>query len=213
MARPRIHLNCAASLDGRLAAPDGSRLRLSDTDDMRRVHMLRTQLDGILVGVGTVLEDDPSLRVDPELAAGPDPTRIVLDTSGRTPEGAKVLDGAAPTIVLHGPDVAREWGAATGIGVPVVQDGGDTLLDLAAALEAVHGAGIEGVLVEGGGRVLRSFLESGCWDTFTLYQAPCLIGGTGPQVWPGTPSPAGWPLQVADVTRAGEGALWTFSPA
>lgn len=214
MARPTVLLNCAASLDGKLAAADGSPLRLSDEADLRRVHRLRADCDAILVGIGTVRADDPSLRVKPALLgsdaqAARDPLRVVLDSRGRTPEDARVLDGSAPTLVVHAEGVERDWGAGENVAVPE-RDG---RLDLDAVLAALAARGVASVLVEGGGRVLRSFLEAGAWDGFTLYQAPVLIGGRGPSLWPGGASDPPWNVgDRAQGAPAGAGVLWTFEP-
>ncbi len=97
-----IWVNCACSLDGRLAFAGGERARLSSPEDLARVQSIRAGSDGILVGVGTVLKDDPSLRVHWDQLGRPkgrDPTRVVVDGSGRTPPGARVLDRSLPTIV------------------------------------------------------------------------------------------------------------------
>src|SRR5687768_10687582 len=108
VARPRVLLNCACSLDGKIAAPDGQAMPLSDEADWRRVHLLRASSDAILVGVGTIVKDDPSLKVKEDLAPVPPNRkllRVVLDAKGRTPPGARVVDGSAPTLILTGPGV------------------------------------------------------------------------------------------------------------
>lgn len=208
--RPRVLLNCACSLDGRLAAPDGSPIRLSDDGDLRRVHRMRAASDAILVGVGTVLADDPSLRVKAHMAHGPDPLRVVLDTHGRIPPGARVLDGSAPTLVITGPGGKAPVGAYHAQ-VPV-EAGKAGRLDLAAVLALLWDRGVRTVMVEGGGRVLRTFLEADLWDAWTLYQAPVLVGGDGPCLWPGAPADPPFPLRVERAERAGGGVLWAFSP-
>lgn len=208
---PRIHLNCAASLDGKLAAPDGAAMAFSDELDWRRVHTLRANVDAILVGVGTIVADDPSLRVKSELApvpVGRKLIRVILDPRGRTPRGARALDGSAPTFILTGPDVSTTWPNATALRVPL----GDGGLDLRAAMEALHAQGIRSVLVEGGGKVLRSFLATDLVEKWTLYQAPVLVGGTGPSIFDGKPSLIGRRLHVENVVPQGKGVLWTFRP-
>lgn len=188
-------LNCACSLDGRVAAPDGSPLLLSGPEDLRRVHEMRADCDAILVGVGTVLADDPSLRVKPHLAQGPDPLRVVLDTHGRTPADARARQGPEPALILTADDVATDAAGR---------------LDLAAVLDLLAGRGIGSAMVEGGPTVLASFLKAGLVDRWTLYQAPMLVGG-GPSLWP-TPGEAPR-LNVTGRENLGEGVLWTFQMA
>ena len=204
----RVTLNCATSLDGRLAAPDGSPLRLSDDIDWRRVHGLRVSHDAILVGIETILHDDPSLRVKQEYAHGPDPLRVVLDTHGRTPQDAQVTDGSAETLILHGPGLEVDWPACDQAEMPLKED----VLDLTAVIAYLEKRGVRSVLVEGGGTVLRAFVASGMAHVWTIYQAPVLIGGNGPQLWPGTPSGQGRRFHVENIERQGKGVLWTLRP-
>src|SRR5207249_2844045 len=82
------------------ALSGGKPVRLSNEEDLRRVHALRARSDAVLVGIGTVLKDDPKLTVKAEYAKARNPLRIVLDSRGRTPEGANVLDRTAPTLIV-----------------------------------------------------------------------------------------------------------------
>lgn len=170
------------------------------------MHRMRAACDAILVGVGTIVADDPALRVKPAYATGPDPLRVVLDTRGRTPPDARVLDDG-PTLIVCAPDAAP---VAAGSRVARVAAGPGGL-DLPAVLDELGDRGVRDVMVEGGGRVLRSFLEAGLVDSWTLYVAPLLVGGDGPRLWPG---PAGAPFQlgVEDAQRLGDGMLWTLRP-
>ncbi|MCA1811225.1 MAG: RibD family protein [Halobacteriales archaeon] len=212
MARPKVLLNCAASLDGKLAAPDGQGLPLSDETDWRRVHHLRASCDAILVGVGTVLKDDPSLKVKEDLAPV-SPTRkllrVVLDARGRTPKAARVVDGSTPTLILHGPGVRGGWAHAQHAEVPLDEQG---RIRLPEAMALLHARGIRILLVEGGGQVLRAFLNSDLVDQWTLYVAPVLVGGTGPSIFDGRPSMIGRRLHVENVEPRGKGVLWTLRP-
>jgi riboflavin-specific deaminase-like protein len=212
MARPRVLLNCACSLDGKIAAPDGQAMPLSDEADWRRVHLLRASSDAILVGVGTVVKDDPGLKVKEDLAPVPPNRkllRVVLDAKGRTPPGARVADGSAPTLILTGPGVRSRWPRADHAEVAT-----DALsrIDLAAALDLLAERGVRSVLVEGGAQVLRAFIGSGLVDQWTLYQAPVLIGGNGPSIFDGKPSMIGRRLHVENVEPRGKGVLWTLRP-
>jgi 2,5-diamino-6-(ribosylamino)-4(3H)-pyrimidinone 5'-phosphate reductase len=175
-ARPRVHLNCAVSLDGRLAYAGGKRALLSGPNDLARVQRLRAELDAILVGVGTVIADDPSLRVHWDLLDRPpgrEPLRVVLDSSGRTPGTAKVLDGRSPTLVATSAGCARSFPYP----VEVVRVGREEV-ELTALLDELGRRGVRSVLVEGGAKVLASFLRAGLVDALTLYVAPVVIGGS-----------------------------------
>ncbi len=97
---PEIILNCAASADGKIALPDRKKITLSNKEDFDRVHRLRSECDAILVGIGTVIEDNPKLTT--RNGKGINPTRIILDTNFRIPNNANVLDGESKTIVAVG---------------------------------------------------------------------------------------------------------------
>ena len=173
--RPRVHLNCAVSLDGRLAYAGGKRALLSGPNDLVRVQQLRADLDAILVGVGTVVADDPSLRVHWDLLQRPpgrEPLRVILDTNGRLPPSARVLMGPQPTLVATSAACTRTYPTH----VDVFRAGRETV-DLMALLAELTRRGIRSILVEGGGKVLASFLRAGVVDTLTLYVAPVVIGG------------------------------------
>ena len=153
-SRPRVLLNCAVSIDGRLAYAHGRRALLSGPQDLARVMRIRASVDAILVGVGTVLADDPSLRVHWERIGGPagrNPTRVVLDSRGRTRPASKVLDGSAPTIIATATGCEQRFPptvTALAVGHPRV--------DLPGLLEALCGRGITTLLVEGGAEVLAA---------------------------------------------------------
>jgi 2,5-diamino-6-(ribosylamino)-4(3H)-pyrimidinone 5'-phosphate reductase len=173
--RPEVLVNCAISLDGRLAYAGGRRAILSGPEDLARVQRLRASVDAILVGVGTVLLDDPSLRVHWELIGGtpgPGPTRVVLDSNGRTPERSRVLDGSIPTVVATSDRCARSFPN----GVRAIRVG-RTQVELDRLWPALRELGLQRVLVEGGAGVLSSVLRSGEFDRLTVYVAPVLIGG------------------------------------
>ncbi len=212
--RPEVWLNCAVSLDGRLAFAQGARARLSSPEDLARVQRLRADVDAIAVGVGTVLLDDPSLRVHRELiggTAGPDPLRVVLDGSGRTPPAARVLDGTAPTIVAVSERSSRTYPPS----VRTILAGRSTV-EIPRLLSGLAGAGVGRLLVEGGAAVLASFGRSGLWDRWTVYYAPVAIGGsTAPSMLAG-PETAGLDgavrVRVSGLERLGEGFVATYLP-
>ncbi len=185
---------------------------LSDDIDWRRVHLLRSSMDAILVGVNTVIRDDPNLKVKEELAPiSPNRklTRVILDSKGRTPKSARAVDGSVPSIVLHGPGVRAQWAKARAVEVAADAAG---RIDLGAALEALYEHGIRDLMVEGGAQVIRSFLQTEFVEQWTLYMAPVLVGGHGPSIFEGKPSMIGRRMHVENVQPQGKGVLWTLRP-
>jgi len=212
--RPAVWVNCAVSLDGRLAFAHGVRARLSSPEDLRRVQQLRANADAILVGIGTVLQDDPSLRVHWDLLgqpAGTSPTRIVVDSTGRTPDGAKVLDGTAATIVATTTRCSRKFPDHVRTIVA-----GTATVDLVALFVRLHEIGIRRLMVEGGADVLASVLRLGLYDRLTVYVAPAVIGGvTSPPMVRGGESRGPdemLRMRLTALDRLGEGYVATYVP-
>jgi len=105
---PFVHVNCAMSADGKIAGPERKQVRISSDEDIQRVKGLRLQYDAILVGVGTILSDDPHLTVKGR-SYDENPIRIVIDPNGRTPDGSLVLDDRAPTVIVTSCECERKW--------------------------------------------------------------------------------------------------------
>lgn len=145
-------------------------MTISSQEDLERVKELRTGCDAILVGIGTVLSDDPRLTVK-GLPPGKGPVRVVLDSRGRTPNDAKVLDGEARTIIVTADDCKREWPNAETLRV------GKDRVDLGLLLTKLHDMGIGSLLVEGGGEVLWSFFKGGYVDRYSVFVGSMIIGG------------------------------------
>jgi len=213
--RPTVWVNCAASLDGRIAFAGGRRAHLSGPEDLERVQRLRAGADAILVGVGTVVKDDPSLRVHWELLGeppGPNPTRVVVDASGRTPSTARVLDGSTPTIVATSERSSRSFPPHVRVLVA-----GATRVDLGRLFPMLFDLGVRTLMVEGGAEILSSVLRAGLFDRLTVYYAPVVIGGaSAPPVVSG-PETRGpddlTTLELVIVERVGAGFLVTYAPA
>ena len=177
--RPHVTLSYAQSLDGCIAGRPGQRLMLSGPESMRMTHQLRARHDGILVGIGTVLADNPRLNV--RLVNGPNPQPIVLDSQLRCPLDCHLIRAAArPVWLFAAPDApqAREL-ALTQAGARVWRVGRQGhRLDLEAVLSLLHAQTINTIMVEGGGHVITAFLRAQLVDRLVLTIAPCLVGGT-----------------------------------
>lgn len=174
--RPFVTWKYAASLDGRSAAADGSSRWITGEDARADVHRLRAESDAVIVGSGTLLADDPQLTARcPE--ARRQPLRVVADSGARTPGTARVLDGAAPSLVAVAEDApAAGLEAATSVvRLPRGPDG----LDLVALLTELYARGVVSALLEGGPTLAASFLRGGLVDRVVAYLAPLLLGGEG----------------------------------
>ncbi|GAB7191054.1 bifunctional diaminohydroxyphosphoribosylaminopyrimidine deaminase/5-amino-6-(5-phosphoribosylamino)uracil reductase RibD [Kineococcus sp. NUM-3379] len=172
LRRPFVTWKFAASLDGRSAAADGTSKWITSAEAREDVHRLRGEVDAVLAGVGTVLADDPQLTVRAGGVPRPDrrPLRVVLDSDGRTPAGARVLDGAAPTLLLTaGAPVAGAAGSGAEVAVVPRHDP-------AAVLAVLAARGVVSVLLEGGPTVAGAFWAAGLVDRAVGYVAPVLLG-------------------------------------
>jgi diaminohydroxyphosphoribosylaminopyrimidine deaminase/5-amino-6-(5-phosphoribosylamino)uracil reductase len=202
--RPHVTWKYAASLDGRSAAPDGSSRWITGEAARADVHRLRAESDAVLVGIGTVLADDPALTARPD--PGHQPLRVVVDRDGRTPRTAAVLDDAAPTLVVtHGPSYGEDR-------TLVLAPAPDGRVDLAALLAALAGRGVVSVLLEGGPTLAGAFVAADLVDRVIGYVAPVLLGGGAAALQDagvGTMDEA-VRLRTTDVTRFGEDVRLTL---
>ena len=155
--RPLVTVSYAQSLDGSIAAPGGGRLRLSGSGSMRMTHRLRASHDAIMVGIGTVLADDPQLTVREVEGANPRP--IIVDTHLRTPQKAQVLRAGRPAIIAAGESVDEATAAALlacGADVRHLPTVGDDLISLPAMLSMLESLDVRSLMVEGGARLITS---------------------------------------------------------
>jgi len=175
---PFVTVKFAQSLDGRIATATGDSKWITGEEARRFAHRLRSEHDAILVGIGTVLADDPQLTV--RLIEGRDPLRVVVDTTLRTPLTARVLaNGAASgTLIVcaESADRARVQ-AVEDLGGEVLRlAANETGIDIASLLEALGRRGIKSVLVEGGQRIITSVLAARAADRVIAIVAPKIIG-------------------------------------
>src|SRR5690625_638036 len=167
------------SLDGFIASRAGDAEFVTGAEDREHLHRLRALVDAVLVGVGTVAADDCRLTV--RAVPGRNPVRVVLDPRGRAPRGAQVFtDGAAPTLWLVGPSARVPDTLAPHLQVVRLEDDGHA--DPAKILSLLREHGLGRILVEGGGRVVSSFLHARVLDRLFLSTAPVLIGDGVPGV-------------------------------
>jgi 3,4-dihydroxy 2-butanone 4-phosphate synthase/GTP cyclohydrolase II len=174
--RPYVVLKYAQTLDGRIATATGDSQWISGEEERRVSHALRAACDAVMVGVGTVLRDDPQLTV--RLVPGVSPLRIVLDSTLRTPSTALVLHGDPVTVVLTTERAAqsdRERLVVLGASIRVVPEG-PTGVDLPTALRLLRELGVRTLLVEGGARVITSLLAARLVDRLVVGTAPKIIG-------------------------------------
>ncbi|GAB3701323.1 2,5-diamino-6-(ribosylamino)-4(3H)-pyrimidinone 5'-phosphate reductase [Halorubrum pallidum] len=183
-----VVVNAAQSVDGKLATRNREQLRISGEEDFDRVDRVRAAADAVLVGVGTVLADDPHLTLDEEdrrverLRNGRPghPARVVVDSSGRTPLDARILDDAATTYLLVSAETSaerREALAEAGAEVIVVGSNDGERVDLASGFDALTDRGIDRLMVEGGGEVIFSCFAAGLVDELHVYVGSMVIGG------------------------------------
>lgn len=182
--RPLLVLKAAVSLDGKIATRTGDSQWITGESARRHVHGLRNRCDAILVGIGTVLADDPRLTVR-RVRGGRDPIRIVVDSRLRTPLGARVLpantDSAARVIIVCTERAAKtKQKRLERAGADVWRMGTGPQVDVHALAKALGDAGVLSVLVEGGAGVHGALIDSELVDEVMLYMAPIVLGGRSP---------------------------------
>ena len=179
--RPIVYLKYAATLDGRLAAATGDARWVTGPEARAFVHQLRQRVDAIMVGIGTIVADDPSLTTRLADGQGVDPQRIILDPQLRIAETARLLHqrSTAGTLLVSGerrdpPKRARL--EALGVGVLEMPLAGGRI-GLEALMAELGGRGICSVLIEGGGGTIGAALRSGVVDKVYAFLAPKLLAG------------------------------------
>jgi diaminohydroxyphosphoribosylaminopyrimidine deaminase/5-amino-6-(5-phosphoribosylamino)uracil reductase len=175
--RPFVTYKVATTLDGKTAAADGSSRWITGERARRDAHRLRGASDAICAGVGTILADDPLLTAR-EVRSKRTPLRVVVDSDGRTPPGARVLGPEAPTTIFTALEEAngslealRQAGASV-ISAP----GRDGKVDLSRMLEILGDEGVVSLLLEGGAKLAAAFAARGLIDKYVFYVASKLLG-------------------------------------
>ena len=177
--RPFVAMKTAMSLDGKIATCTGESQWITNSSSRRRVHELRDIYDAILVGINTVLKDDPSLTTRLEAYDGRNPVRVVLDSSCRIPFDSKLVsDEKSPLIVAVTEEAPCDRvNALRAKGVRIISCGNGPRVDIDILLSELGRMNITSLFVEGGGMVNNAFLKAGAVDRVYAFIAPMLIGG------------------------------------
>jgi 2,5-diamino-6-(ribosylamino)-4(3H)-pyrimidinone 5'-phosphate reductase len=214
LKRPYVIINCAMSADGKISTFERKQVRISGRADLARVDALRAKSDAIMVGVGTVLADDPSLRVKSEqlrevrasLGKPDNPLRVVADSLARTPLDAKVLGEGC--IIGVSTAAQKERVSELSCRCEVVLCGEETV-NLRELLSILHGKGVRTLVVEGGGRLNWSMVREGLVDEICIYIGSLILGGKGaPTPMDGAGFASDFPrLKLISIEKLDDGAL------
>jgi 2,5-diamino-6-(ribosylamino)-4(3H)-pyrimidinone 5'-phosphate reductase len=199
------------SADGKIASPTRKQMRISCDEDIKRMYRLRNECDAVLVGVGTILSDNPKLTVKEKYVKHPkQPLRIVLDSKGRTPSHALVLNDVSKTLIITAKGKEKTY---IGSNIEVVSCKIDRtgLIDVKSSLDFLYRKGVRTLLVEGGGTIIWNFLKNKVVDDLYIFIRPCIIGGKEtPTVAEGEGIKSeedSIPLKIVQVKRLGTGLL------
>jgi diaminohydroxyphosphoribosylaminopyrimidine deaminase/5-amino-6-(5-phosphoribosylamino)uracil reductase len=178
-----VTLKAAVSVDGKIATGSGQSKWITGDVARRKAHQLRHENDAILVGINTVLTDDPELTVR-GIEKGRSPVRIVLDSKARIPEQSRVFQNdGVPVIIITGNQApSRSWPERAEL--KIIQAPEETP-DIFWVLSELKNFGLKSLLVEGGSLIHASFLKSNCVDHLALFMAPKIIGGQDSLSWCG----------------------------
>ncbi len=212
--RPFVRLKLAASVDGATAMASGESQWITGEPARRDVQRLRAMSGAILTGIGTVLDDDPSLTVR-DVDVPTQPLRVVLDSELRTPPEARLFASAGDVLVCCTTDAGREPLEAAGADI-LLAAAEDRRVDVDAVLGELAARGINDVLVECGPTLAGQMLSSGRVDELVIYQAPHIMGSETRPMF----ATAAWQmlddrlgLKVTDVRRVGADTRITARPA
>ena len=217
----RVVVNAAMSADGKLSSRRREQIAISGSADFERMDALRAGSDAVMVGVGTVLADDPHLTLDDadgqsarrERGDPAHPARVVADSRARTPTDARILDDAATTYLLvsaAAPKVRLDALESTGARLITA---GDERVDLSDALPRLEREGVEQLMVEGGGELIFSLFEAGLVDELRVFVGSTIIGGRdAPTLADGEGFVDDFPtLALESVGRIDDGVLLRYS--
>ncbi len=209
---PHVTLKAAVTLYGKMATRTGDSRWITGQEARTEAHRMRAETDAVLVGIGTVLADDPALTV--RHVEGVDPLRVVLDAALRTPPNAAILaKGQRSTVIFHAPDAASDRHQALAqAGADLVQvDRAPAGVSLFSVLKELGRRDIVRLLVEGGAMVHGSFLDEGIADKVAIFIAPIVLGDRdAPSFAFGRGADtiaSGWRVTHSEVVQLGEDVL------
>ena len=224
--RPRVIVNVAMSADGKLSTRERRQVKISVPSDFARVDRLKAESDAVMVGIGTVLADDPSLTVKSEEnrrmrtaeKKNEHPIRVVVDSRARTPPAASLLHKGSGERVIAVSKKADPSRVAVLEKLATVITAGDDTVDLALLLERLSEMGVTRLMVEGGGTLIAGLFAAGLVSDFYTFVGNIIIGGKD------APTPVDGPgwihevdftrLTLVSVSRMEDGALlhWRIGP-
>lgn len=183
--RPYTVVNVAMSADGKLSTRERRQVKISGTQDFTRVDRLKAGCDAVMVGIGTVLADDPSLTVKAEecrqrrINRGADehPVRIVVDSNARTPPGASILNKGTGKRIIAVSEQADDQRVAALRKTATVIITGEKDVDLTRMMEKLGEMGLQRIMVEGGGTLIAGLLAAGLVDEIYTFIGNIIIGG------------------------------------
>ena len=183
--RPHIIINVAMSADGKLSTRERRQVKISGVQDFNRVDRLKAESDAVMVGIGTVLADDPSLTVKSDECRdirrkrgwGECPIRVVVDSNARIPAGASVLHKGEGKRIIAVSKAADERKVTEIRKYATVIITGEDTVDLAALMDELGSLGIRRVMVEGGGTLIGGLVKAGLVDEIYTFIGNIIIGG------------------------------------
>ena len=220
--RPYVIINAAMSADGKLATRERKQTKISGPDDFLRVDTLRAESDAVMVGIGTVLSDDPSLRLKSEEYAAvrkaggkdPHPMRVVIDSMARMPaDGDMFKKGLGRVVIFVSEKAPKEKCDALKENATVISAGADSV-DLVIVLDELAKLGVQKLMVEGGATLLWSFLSKELFDEIRIYIGALIIGGKDAPTFAdgaGFTDPAEFTrLSLKNIEKIDDGVLRTW---
>lgn len=220
--RPYVIINAAMSADGKISTKEHRQTKISGNGDFARVERLRADSDAVMVGIGTILADDSSLRLkNPDLIAertaggrAEQPMRVVIDSLAKTPpDGDLFKKGTGKRIIFVSDKAPEQKVAALAKQATIIRAGTDQV-DLGRVLDTLGGMGVANLMVEGGATLLWSFTSQNLFDEIRVYVGAMIIGGAdAPTLVDGAgfTRDEGFPrLTLKEVERIDDGLLITW---